>query len=48
MAVVKIPADNITLTDTQDVATFLAVRGIEYERWTPSRELYADAPADVS
>ena len=30
MAVVKIPADNITLTDTQDVATFLAVRGIEY------------------
>ncbi len=25
MAVVKIPADNITLTDTQDVATFLAV-----------------------
>jgi 1,2-dihydroxy-3-keto-5-methylthiopentene dioxygenase len=47
MAVVKIPADNITLTDTQDVATFLAVRGIEYERWTPSRELSADATADA-
>ena len=47
MAVVKIPADNITLTDTQDVATFLAVRGIECERWTPSRELSADAPADA-
>ena len=47
MAVVKIPADNITLTETQDVATFLAVRGIEYERWTPSRERSADAPADA-
>ena len=37
MAVVKIPSDNVTLTDAQDVTTFLAVRGIEYERWTPSR-----------
>lgn len=46
MAVVKIPSDNITLTDTQDVTTFLAVRGIEYERWTPSRELPGDATAD--
>ena len=32
MAVVKIPSDNVTLTDAQDVTTFLAVRGIEYER----------------
>ena len=47
MAAVKIPSDNITLTDTQDVATFLAVRGIEYERWTPGRELSADAPTDA-
>jgi 1,2-dihydroxy-3-keto-5-methylthiopentene dioxygenase len=46
MAVVKIPSDNVTLTDAQDVTTFLAVRGIEYERWTPSDELPADAPAD--
>ena len=36
MAVVKIPSDNVTLTDAQDVTTFLAVRGIEYERWTPN------------
>jgi 1,2-dihydroxy-3-keto-5-methylthiopentene dioxygenase len=44
MAVIKIPADNVTLTDAQDVTTFLAVRGIEYERWTPSREVDAGAP----
>jgi 1,2-dihydroxy-3-keto-5-methylthiopentene dioxygenase len=47
MAVVKIPSDNVTLTDAQDVTTFLAVRGIEYERWTPSGEVPADAPADT-
>ena len=44
MAVIKIPSDNVTLTDAQDVTTFLAVRGIEYERWTPSRDVPADAP----
>lgn len=46
MALVKTPSDNITLTDTQDVTAFLAVRGIEYERWMPSGELPADATAD--
>ena len=45
MAVIKIPADNVTLTDAQDVMTFLAVRGIDYERWTPSRDVPAGAPA---
>ena len=47
MAVVKIPSDNVTLTDAQDVTTFLAVRGIEYERWTPAGDLPADAPAEA-
>jgi len=47
MAVVKIPADNVTLTDARDVTTFLAARGIEYERWTPNQPLPADAPADA-
>ena len=47
MAVVKIPSDNVTLTDAQDVTTFLAVRGIEYERWTPTGEVPADAPAEA-
>jgi 1,2-dihydroxy-3-keto-5-methylthiopentene dioxygenase len=46
MAAIKIPSDNVTLTDAQDVTTFLAVRGIEYERWTPSRDVAAGASAD--
>ena len=47
MAVVKIPSDNVTLTDAQDVTTFLAVRGIEYERWTPTGEVPPNAPAEA-
>jgi 1,2-dihydroxy-3-keto-5-methylthiopentene dioxygenase len=47
MAAIKIPSDNVTLTNPQDVKTFLAVRGIEYEQWTPSRDVPADAPADA-
>lgn len=47
MAVVKIPSDNVTLTDTLDVTTFLAVRGIEYERWIPNGEVPANAPAEA-
>ena len=46
MAVVKIPYDNVTLTDRRDVQTFLAARGIEYEQWTPNRALPLDASAD--
>ena len=46
MAVVKIPAEQVTLTDQRDVTTFLAVRGIEYERWAPSRHVDADASAE--
>ena len=47
MAAIKIPSDNVTLTNAQDVKTFLAVRGIEYEQWTPSRDVPADAPAEA-
>jgi 1,2-dihydroxy-3-keto-5-methylthiopentene dioxygenase len=48
MAVVKIPDDNVTLTDMRDVQTFLAARGIEYEQWTASRTLAPDAsPEEV-
>jgi 1,2-dihydroxy-3-keto-5-methylthiopentene dioxygenase len=46
MAAIKIPAEQVTLTDQRDVTTFLAVRGIDYERWTPSHELASDASAD--
>jgi len=47
MAAIKIPSDNVTLTDSQDVTTFLAVRGIDYERWTPSHDVAPDAPAET-
>jgi 1,2-dihydroxy-3-keto-5-methylthiopentene dioxygenase len=47
MAVIKIPADNVTITDPAAVEGFLAARGIEYERWTASQEVAADAPAEV-
>jgi 1,2-dihydroxy-3-keto-5-methylthiopentene dioxygenase len=46
MAVIKIPAEQTTLTDSRDVAAFLEARGIEYERWTPNRELAGDASAE--
>ena len=46
MAVVKIPAEDTTLTDPRDVAAFLETRGIEYEQWTPNRELPAGASAE--
>ena len=47
MAAVKIPYDNVTLTDARDVRTFLAARGIEYEQWTPKHAVAADASADA-
>jgi 1,2-dihydroxy-3-keto-5-methylthiopentene dioxygenase len=46
MAAIKIPAEDLTLTNLADVTAFLAARGIEYERWTPSRALGPDATAD--
>jgi 1,2-dihydroxy-3-keto-5-methylthiopentene dioxygenase len=46
MAVVKIPDEQRTLTDEREVAEFLAARGIEYERWTPGRDLPPGASAD--
>jgi 1,2-dihydroxy-3-keto-5-methylthiopentene dioxygenase len=45
MAIIKIPAENTTLTDARDVAAFLEARGIQYERWTPNCELAPDASA---
>ena len=46
MAVVKIPAEETTLTDPRDVAAFLEGRGIEYQKWTPNRELPPGASAE--
>lgn len=43
MAVLRIPEQNRTLTDNASVSEYLASAGIDYERWTPSRPVAADA-----
>jgi 1,2-dihydroxy-3-keto-5-methylthiopentene dioxygenase len=46
MAIVKIPAENVTVRGDADVAAFLGVHGIEYERWTPEHPVPTEASAD--
>src|SRR6185295_10883289 len=46
MAIVKIPATNTTHHDAEDVTAFLAVHGIEYQKWTPTHAVSADAPPE--
>jgi 1,2-dihydroxy-3-keto-5-methylthiopentene dioxygenase len=45
MAVVRIPEEQRVVEGDEDVATFLAARGIDSERWTPAHEVAASAPA---
>ncbi len=47
MALVKIPAEGTTLREQPEVTRFLASHGIDYERWTPSQPVAADATADA-
>ena len=47
MALVRIPADQITLREHADVDEFLARHGIDYERWTPEHDVAPDAPAEA-
>jgi 1,2-dihydroxy-3-keto-5-methylthiopentene dioxygenase len=47
MAVIKVPADDVTVTEQKAVAEYLAARGIDFERWTPAHEVPDDAPADA-
>jgi 1,2-dihydroxy-3-keto-5-methylthiopentene dioxygenase len=47
MAVVKIPADGVTISDPEKVAAFLGANGIEYERWQAAHEVGPDASADA-
>lgn len=47
MAIVKIPSEQVTLTDEREVAAFLASHAIEYERWMPAQAVDADAPAEA-
>jgi 1,2-dihydroxy-3-keto-5-methylthiopentene dioxygenase len=46
MAVVRIPEENRTLCQFEEVREYLASIGIDYERWNPSRPVAADAPAE--
>jgi 1,2-dihydroxy-3-keto-5-methylthiopentene dioxygenase len=39
MALIRIPDENRTLRETSDVRTFLAARGIDYERWEGQPEV---------
>ena len=48
MALVKIPAENRTHRPSAATSrAFLAGHGIDYERWTPTRAIAADAPAEA-
>lgn len=46
MAVVRIPDENRSLTDPQEIARFLAGIGIDYEPWEPNAAGPADASAE--
>lgn len=46
MALVKIPADDVTLRDRGEVTAFLARHGIDYERWTPEHAVASDSSSD--
>jgi len=43
MALIKLPAENTTLTEFEAVRSFLATHGIDYEKWTPEHPVDADA-----
>jgi 1,2-dihydroxy-3-keto-5-methylthiopentene dioxygenase len=47
MAAIRIPTDDVTISGTEAVTSFLASHGIEYEQWTPDRPVDAEAPPDV-
>ncbi len=46
MALVTIPDENRTLTETRTIIEYLAGCGIEYEQWTPAHPVADDASPD--
>ncbi len=46
MAIVTIPDEHRTLTDTAEITRYLASIDIDYEQWQPSQPLAAGASAD--
>ena len=47
MALLRIPDENRTLTDEREITTYLAGRGIEYERMHEIAQIPGDASADM-
>jgi 1,2-dihydroxy-3-keto-5-methylthiopentene dioxygenase len=47
MAIVRVPEENRTIRDIDEITAFLAEAGIDFERWVPGRRLEAGAPAEV-
>jgi 1,2-dihydroxy-3-keto-5-methylthiopentene dioxygenase len=46
MAVVRIPSEDMVLTEPGAVASFLATHGIEYAQWSPEHAVEAGASAE--
>jgi len=46
MARISVPSENLTLTDSEAIAVYLANCGIEYEQWLLRGPFADDAPAD--
>jgi 1,2-dihydroxy-3-keto-5-methylthiopentene dioxygenase len=46
MALIRIPGEQRTISDTGEVGAFLAARGIDYERAEPGQPVAAGAPAE--
>lgn len=46
MAVVRIPDENRTVTDSGEIVRYLAGIGIDYERWEPMAQVALQAPAE--
>lgn len=45
MALLRIPDEELTLTDSAAIAAYLTTCGIDYEQWLPRHTVAADAPA---
>lgn len=46
MAIVNIPDENRTITESAAIRHFLENAGIDYEIWSPAHQVEANAPAD--
>ena len=46
MATLRIPDEGRTLTDSEDVASYLRGSGIDYERWESAHTVADDAPSE--